>query len=231
MSDAVETCGGSRQLLRILNRLGCMGSPDTHDCFVTQHAEMQRKCNMWTELPPAGFTVASVDNFDMLQSYAAVYCGDQQCSYHGTTVKLVQPSPGIVIHHNSASEECTSSIIVPTINDAQQSDIFTVPIQDTGNEAPNQSQFTSPPAHHHAVSKRALQCSPDRSPHKVEKTGPKRKRTVAVKKLISTLKDTTTSTTHMHEYAQSLTMADFEESDDEHTEYQTLKSKPFHILY
>ena len=31
ISDAVEVCGGSRQLLQILNRLGCTSSPDTHD--------------------------------------------------------------------------------------------------------------------------------------------------------------------------------------------------------
>ena len=31
IADTVEICGGSRQLMRILNRLGCASSPDTHD--------------------------------------------------------------------------------------------------------------------------------------------------------------------------------------------------------
>ena len=74
LADAVEICGGSRQLLRILNRLGCTSSPDTHDRFVTQHADNQRTNSLWNELSSAAFTVASVD---MLQSYSAVYCGDQ----------------------------------------------------------------------------------------------------------------------------------------------------------
>lgn len=169
IADAVEMCGGSRQLLRIL---GCTSSPDTHDRFVTQHAEVQRKCSMWDDLSPTLFTVASVDNFDMLQSHAHVYCGDQQHSYHGTTVQLVQPNPGIAVHHNCESEACTSTVIVPSVNDIQQSDIFTVP--DDANEVSNPSQCTSPLAHHHAISKCALQYSPDRSPHKVGKTGPKR---------------------------------------------------------
>ena len=38
IADMIEVCGGSRQLIRILNRLGCSTSPDTHDRFVTQHA-------------------------------------------------------------------------------------------------------------------------------------------------------------------------------------------------
>ena len=82
------------------------------------------------------------------------------------------------------------------------------------------------PPQHHAISKRTLQCPPDRSPHKVGKIGPKRKRTVAVKNLTSELQGTSTNTV-VHGYTQSLTMADFEESSDEQIEQQTLSKKLF----
>ena len=39
---------------------------------------------------------ALVNDFDMLESYSVVYCGDQSCSYRGTTIQPVQPSPAIV---------------------------------------------------------------------------------------------------------------------------------------
>ena len=60
-------------------------SLDTHDRFVTQHNELSRGV----------ITIASIDNFNMLQSYAAVYCGNQNRSYHGTTIQLVQPDATI----------------------------------------------------------------------------------------------------------------------------------------
>ena len=53
LADIIEMCGGSHQLLRILNRLGCSSSPDTHDRFVTHHAKAQHTHSIWDELPPA----------------------------------------------------------------------------------------------------------------------------------------------------------------------------------
>ena len=95
LADVVEMCLGSRQLLRILNAFGCTTLPDTHDRFVTQHAVARRNHTVWNELSRGVFTIASIDTFDMLQSYAAVYCGNQNHSNHGTTVQLVQPDATI----------------------------------------------------------------------------------------------------------------------------------------
>jgi len=62
------------------------------------------------------------------------------------------------------------------------------------------------------VSKRTFEQSPSNSPHKIGKTGPKRPRTVVVRQLTSSLvKDTNSSVTQL-QYAQILTMEDFEEN-------------------
>lgn len=58
-------------------------------------------------------------------------------------------------------------------------------MHEADSEASSPLQSRNLPPHHHAISKRTLQCSPDRSPHKVGKIGPKRKQTVAVKNLTS----------------------------------------------
>ena len=65
--------------------------------FVTSIAEEQRKSSVWNELSHNTFTVASADNIDFLSSHAAVYCGNQSRSYHGTTIQIVQPVPSQTI--------------------------------------------------------------------------------------------------------------------------------------
>lgn len=86
LADTVEVCGGSRKLIRILNRLGVTSSPDTHDRFITEVVTEQRCKQVWDYIPKNTFTMATVDNYDMLQSHAAVYCGDQKRSFHATTL-------------------------------------------------------------------------------------------------------------------------------------------------
>jgi len=96
--------------MRILNRLGCISSLDTRDRFVTEHAQLKHQTSICNEISPKVFTVASVDNFDMLQSYAAIYCGDQQRSFHRTTVQLVQPDPNIIFNSQGSSMSIDTTI-------------------------------------------------------------------------------------------------------------------------
>ena len=93
LSDTVEVCGGSRKLIKILNHFGVVSSTDTHDRFMTQVATDQRSKSVWDYLPKSTLTLASADNFDMLQSHARVYHGDQSRSFHAVTVQITQPNP------------------------------------------------------------------------------------------------------------------------------------------
>ena len=84
---------GSRKLIKILNHFGVVSSTDTHDRFMTQVATDQRSKSVWDYLPKSTLTLASADNFDMLQSHARVYHGDQSRSFHAVTVQITQPNP------------------------------------------------------------------------------------------------------------------------------------------
>ena len=98
LADVVQVCGRSRVLLHILNHLGCTSSPDTYDRFVTSQAIRQRDQSVWDHLSEHVFTIVSADNFDILQSHAAVYYGNQSQSYHATTIQAVQPLPDLKVN-------------------------------------------------------------------------------------------------------------------------------------
>ena len=72
LADTIETCGGSRELIRIFNSLGAVSSVDTHDRFVTEEAENERQLSVWDHLDHSTFTVASTDNLDILQSCSSI---------------------------------------------------------------------------------------------------------------------------------------------------------------
>ena len=189
VADAIEVCGGSRKLLRILNRLEICVSCDTHDRFVTSIAEEQRKSSVWNELSPNTFTVASADNINFLSSHAAVYCGNQSRSYHGTTIQIVQPVP--------------SQTIGPrTLN---------LSFSETNHDS---TSIRNPLA----VAKRILSHSPSQSPHKHGKYGPKRKRTLESEpRKEKTVQNQISTMTNYVQYSNhaSLTISHFFESNEE----------------
>ena len=93
IADAVETCGGSSRLMRLLNRLGVCVSTDTHARYIQYRIRKSTEEGPMsvTEYPDKAFTVVSADNLDYVHSYDRVYCGKQQSSWHSTTVQVVQP--------------------------------------------------------------------------------------------------------------------------------------------
>ena len=91
-------CGGSHKLII---RLGAVSSPDTHDRYVADMAQLQRSKTVWHDLTDNIFTVASADNIDILQSHASVYHSEQSRGYHAVTIQISHPNPEICLQDNT----------------------------------------------------------------------------------------------------------------------------------
>ena len=96
LADAVESNGGSGHLLKILNRLGACVSSDTLLRYHQHRVKQLKKAGITSEYPSTAFTVVPAENLDFLHSYARVYSGNQQLSWHGTTIQAVQPQPSVL---------------------------------------------------------------------------------------------------------------------------------------
>lgn len=110
LTDAIETCGGSPRLTRLLNRLGACASKETHDRYVQYRVEKSKKEGPTRGFPNNTFMLASAD---YIHSYARIYCVNQQSRWHGTTVQLVQPQTStlveIPVHHPGECRESSST--------------------------------------------------------------------------------------------------------------------------
>ena len=157
----------------------------------------QEKASLWSELSPDTFTVASTDNIDFLQSHAAVYCGDQSRSYHGTTIQVVQPVPSLKLFNSTFStgqpNEPSSSSQALALN--QVSALPNIQglrgdLKSSGLATPSLSVDTCRPPQPIAsvgptvnLCKRQSSSSSTKSPHKHGKVGPKRQRTMQVSRV------------------------------------------------
>ena len=93
ITDAIETCGGSSRLQKILNRLGACACIDEHDRYIQYRVQKKMKEGPMFHYPQNSFLMVSADNLDYVHGYARVFSGKQQSSWHGTTVQVVQPKP------------------------------------------------------------------------------------------------------------------------------------------
>ena len=96
IADLIESQGGTAFLIQALNKLGVCSSQDTLKRFIQSKVDTKKEkhpCSSFFE--SSSFTVISVDNIDFLHSFARVFKGTQNSSWHGTTVQLVQPLPSL----------------------------------------------------------------------------------------------------------------------------------------
>ena len=152
---------------------------NSHNRYVTYFAESQQQIN-WIA------TIASVDNFDMLQTHSAVYQGRQHRSYHGTTIQLVQPLVSI------QQEEIETHLSSP-IEFEQQPNAVTV--------------YTDTHTRH-----RHIGSSPESSPHKLGKVGPKKRRTIA---MITDDYSPYSASLYSHDPYRSIPLNHFSQSEQE----------------
>ena len=89
--------GGSKELIKMMNRVGAVASNDTLQRHIESVSVYRLQKGLTHELNLNALAIVSVDNIDFLQSNAFVYSGDVSRSWHGTTIQVVQPTPSFVI--------------------------------------------------------------------------------------------------------------------------------------
>ena len=80
LADTIESCGGSTELITVLNRLGAVSSVDTLKRHIQRVSQVHRDEGIEKLLVKNAVT----DNIDFLQSHAAVHSGNQHRSWHAT---------------------------------------------------------------------------------------------------------------------------------------------------
>ena len=78
ITDTIESCGGSTQLVRTLNRLGVCSSADTLARAIQYRVKERENRGPEHDCVPNAITIISADNIDFLHSYAQVFVVSKQ---------------------------------------------------------------------------------------------------------------------------------------------------------
>ena len=76
LADAIDANGGSKELIKIMNRVGAVASKDTLQRHIESVSIYRLQKGLTHELNRNALAIVSVDNLDFLQSYAFVYSGE-----------------------------------------------------------------------------------------------------------------------------------------------------------
>ena len=102
LNDVIESCGGSNEVITVLNRFGICSSVDTLN-HIIHSVSLDRRTAGIKSLLDNALTVTSTDIVDFLQSNAAMYSSDQHCSWHATSIQLNQPMSDTAIHSEQST--------------------------------------------------------------------------------------------------------------------------------
>ena len=93
LTEAIFCNGGNTELVKILNRVGAVACTDTCNRLATQVVKQRIKEGIKGSVNQGVFSIASVDNIDILQPFATVSALDATRSWHGTSIQVMQPFP------------------------------------------------------------------------------------------------------------------------------------------
>ena len=66
LTDIVDSCGGSKELIQILNHFGAIASTDSHKRYIQYQITRRLQEGLTANLHKDAFTVLSVDDIDFL---------------------------------------------------------------------------------------------------------------------------------------------------------------------
>ena len=151
LTDYIEATGGSSELISVLNKLGAVASSETLDRHIMRVSTERKMDGLLKGLDTRTFTVATTDTIDFLQSHASVYAGSQYCSWHGTSVQVIQP------------EQRLKNIVVPSDTSSLSLSSIASAMHDLGHVSDRRrlrtSPISSPPKHGRSPACKRIKCA------------------------------------------------------------------------
>ena len=86
---------GNSELIKVFNRLGVCASSDTLQRHIQGTTQQSIRSGLLQDMNCNLLTGFTIDNIDFMHSYSQVFSGNQQLSWHDTTIQAVQCKPSL----------------------------------------------------------------------------------------------------------------------------------------